>query len=86
MLYKYQAIAIDTEFVRKDTYYAQLSIVQISNGNGIFIIDATKVNLEPFKTLLLDNKILKIFTHPHKILKFYIDYLELHQTIFLTHK
>lgn len=64
MLYKSQAIAIDTEFLRKDTYYAKLSIIQISNGKEIFIIDAIKINLEPFKTLLLDNKILKIFHAP----------------------
>lgn len=64
MLHNCQSIALDTEFLRRDTYYAKLSIIQISNGDEVFIIDALKVNLEPLKALLLDNNVLKIFHAP----------------------
>lgn len=56
-----KSIAIDTEFVRRTTYYAKLSLIQIAESNGnISIIDVTGLDLRPFKKLLLNEKILKI--------------------------
>lgn len=53
---------MDTEFQRRRTYYAILSIVQISTTSQKIIIDAlTNINLEPLKKLLVNNNIVKVF-------------------------
>ena len=33
------AIAIDTEFVRTNTFYPQIGLLQLSNGSKCFLID-----------------------------------------------
>ncbi|MBN8523567.1 MAG: hypothetical protein J0M23_06935 [Rickettsiales bacterium] len=56
---------MDTEFHRRKTYYAILSIIQISTPNQKIIIDALNdVNLSALKTILLDPLILKVFHSP----------------------
>ena len=56
-----KTIALDTEFVRRTTYYAKLSLIQIAESNGnISIIDVNNLDLTPFKNLLLNEKVLKI--------------------------
>lgn len=58
-------IALDTEFVRRTTYYPKLSLIQIADTDGnISIIDVTKVDLESFKNLLLNDGVKKIFHAP----------------------
>ena len=62
-------IAIDTEFVRRDTYFAELSLVQISTPDlQMAIIDpvvegngAIQLDLSPLKSLLCDESICKVF-------------------------
>lgn len=44
-------ISLDTEFVRRDTYYAKLSLMQLGLDSGIFIFDALKLDLQ----ILWDN-------------------------------
>ena len=59
-------IAIDTEFVRQNTYYAKVCLIQIafkkSNKKKILLIDPLEqgVNLEPLKRLLQNKNTLKI--------------------------
>ena len=59
-------IAIDTEFVRQNTYYAKVCLIQIafktSNKKKILLIDPLEqgVNLEPLKKLLKNKNTLKI--------------------------
>ena len=59
-------IAIDTEFVRQNTYYAKVCLIQIafktSNKKKTLLIDPLEhgVNLEPLKRLLQDKNTLKI--------------------------
>jgi ribonuclease D len=62
-LSKAKFLCMDTEFVRRVTYFAKLSLVQISSSDGDqIIIDALKVkDLSPLKLLLLNPQILKIF-------------------------
>ncbi len=36
-------LAIDTEFVRTRTYFAQLGLIQVSDGQEIWLVDATSV-------------------------------------------
>lgn len=60
-----KSIAIDTEFVRRSTYYPKLSLIQIAEIDGdISIIDVTKLDLAPFQKLLLNDGVLKIFHAP----------------------
>ena len=39
-----KTIAVDTEFIWRDTYFPKLSLVQIAIGNEIFILDCLKLN------------------------------------------
>ncbi len=55
-------IFMDTEFYRRTTYYAILSIVQIAAGDDRIIIDARcGLNLDGLKDLLLNKDIIKVF-------------------------
>ncbi|MEI7886515.1 MAG: HRDC domain-containing protein [Actinomycetes bacterium] len=44
--------AIDTEFHRERTYFPQVAMVQIADSHGIALVDALKVDLHPFATVL----------------------------------
>lgn len=55
-------IALDTEFHRRTTYYANLCLIQIYDGNKSYLIDSIAIkDLSPLKEVLTDPKILKIF-------------------------
>ncbi|MDO5769825.1 MAG: HRDC domain-containing protein [Psychrobacter sp.] len=45
-------IALDTEFIKRDTYYPKLALVQINTGECIYLIDAPKLNLSEFWVVL----------------------------------
>ena len=55
-------IALDTEFERRHTYFAKLSIIQIGLRSGEkYVIDVLKIeDISALKDILLDNNILKI--------------------------
>ena len=54
-------LAIDTEFVREKTYYAQLCMVQISDGNLISLVDTLAISdLGPLCSLLAKPGITKV--------------------------
>jgi len=60
-------MSIDTEFLRRDTYFPKLSIIQIKTNDCQIIIDSlSDLDLLPFKNLLLNDKILKIFHAPRE--------------------
>ena len=56
-------LAIDTEFMREKTYYAQLCLIQVAGEESAFIIDALSqgLDLEPFLKLMADETVLKVF-------------------------
>lgn len=57
-------VAVDTEFMRENTYWPILCLIQISDGKEAAAIDplAEGVNLDPLLDLLVDNEdVLKIF-------------------------
>ncbi|MDX1923660.1 MAG: ribonuclease D [Rickettsiaceae bacterium] len=54
-------IGIDTEFVRKNTYFAKLALVQISTHAEIYLIDPLSLDLAAIKGVLIDKDIVKIF-------------------------
>lgn len=60
-------VSIDTEFERRNTYYAILSIIQIKSGEHIAVVDAlTNLDLTIFKQILINDKILKLFHAPRE--------------------
>jgi ribonuclease D len=55
-------LALDTEFIREKTYYSQLCLVQISDGEHIFLVDTIAIGqLEPLCELLESPLIEKVF-------------------------
>lgn len=54
------AIALDTEFVRTRTYYPQLGLIQMFDGETVVLIDPlTITDWRPFKELMLDKNVTK---------------------------
>ena len=54
-------LAVDTEFVRTRTLYAQLGLVQLYDGQVLSLIDPVKIkNLTPFWQLMADANIEKV--------------------------
>lgn len=57
-------VAVDTEFMRENTYYPDLCLVQISDGEEAAAIDpkADDIDLQPLLDLLCENEdVLKVF-------------------------
>ena len=56
------AIAVDTEFLRTDTFYPLLGLIQISDGETVWLIDPLALNdLGRLRTLFLDERVVKVF-------------------------
>ncbi len=54
-------LAVDTEFLREKTYYPQLCLVQVSDGERVACIDPLVLpSLEPLLALLYDTRITKV--------------------------
>lgn len=54
------AVALDTEFVRTRTYYPQLGLVQLFDGETLTLIDPLSIDdWAPFKALLSDTQVIK---------------------------
>ncbi len=41
-------VALDTEFIKRDTYYPRLALVQLNTGNHIYLLDAPQLQLGEF--------------------------------------
>lgn len=41
-------VALDTEFIKRDTYYPRLALVQLNTDNAIYLLDAPKLPLAEF--------------------------------------
>ena len=55
-------LAIDTEFVREKTYYPQLCLIQVSNGEQLACIDPLALDdIEPLLAVFYDPSITKVF-------------------------
>lgn len=60
---RHPALALDTEFVRTRTYYPQLGLIQLYDGEQVSLIDPlTITEWAPFKALLQDVNVTK-FLH-----------------------
>lgn len=55
------AIAVDTEFMRSDTFYPIAGLLQIGDGKGCYLIDPLAIqNLVPLRELMLDTAVTKV--------------------------
>ncbi|TBR37990.1 ribonuclease D [Marinomonas agarivorans] len=55
-------IAVDTEFIRRTTYYPITGLIQISDGNSAVLIDPIAINdWKPLKTLMISESVVKVF-------------------------
>lgn len=55
------AIAVDTEFMRSDTFYPIAGLLQIGDGQGCYLIDPLAISdLEPLRALLMDPQVTKV--------------------------
>ena len=79
-------IFMDTEFDRRRTYYAKLSLIQIATPGSKIIVDALSINdITPIKDVLLNEKICKVFHAPDQDLDiFYHLFGKLPKNIFDT--
>ena len=41
-------VALDTEFIKRDTYYPRLALVQLNVGDHIYLLDAPQLQLAEF--------------------------------------
>ena len=54
------AVALDTEFVRTRTYYPQLGLLQLFDGQQVSLIDPLVItDWEPMRELLLNKDVTK---------------------------
>ena len=57
------SVGIDTEFVRTDTFFPRLGLIQVSDGAGTWLIDPLAMgreDMEHFGILLADENVLKV--------------------------
>lgn len=43
-----ECVALDTEFIRRDTYFPVLALVQVNTGKGIYLVDVPRLDLTEF--------------------------------------
>lgn len=80
-------ISVDTEFYRRTTYFAKLSLIQIVSRRHKVIIDALahNINLSLLKNIFVNDKTLKIFHSPREDFEIlYYLFNQLPQNIFDT--
>ena len=62
-------IGVDTEFVRTNTFYAKIGLVQVLSNSKVSLIDPQKVkNWVPFVEALLSEELTKIM-HANEVIK-----------------
>ncbi|MGS2722328.1 ribonuclease D [Porticoccus sp. GXU_MW_L64] len=55
-------LAVDTEFIRTDTFYPILGLLQVSDGEHCWLVDPLAISdMLPFAELLVDRRVVKIF-------------------------
>jgi ribonuclease D len=67
-------LAVDTEFVRVDTYYAKLCLVQVSDGRDAACVDTLGLDLPPLWKLLHDPGIVKVLHSAAQDLELFVQH------------
>jgi len=63
-------IALDTEFVRVNTFYAQIGLIQVSDGQSAWLIDPVLIeHWQPFADVLENPNVLKVLHAPSEDLE-----------------
>jgi len=63
-------LAIDTEFIRERTYYAILGLIQVSDGNTVWLVDPLEVtDFQPLVDMLINPSTLKLLHAPSEDLE-----------------
>ncbi len=62
-------VAIDTEFLREKTYYATLCLLQLNADGEVAIVDPFSVKLDSLSSVMLDQRIVKLFHAGHQDLE-----------------
>ncbi|WP_339339213.1 ribonuclease D [uncultured Oceanicoccus sp.] len=58
---KAKVLALDTEFIRTNTFYPIAALIQVSDGNGCFLIDPLVIDdFAAFKQLMINPQITKV--------------------------
>ena len=54
-------ITVDTEFLRRETFWSKLCLIQMASADDVIIIDALSPNLDftPFINLMSETSVLK---------------------------
>ncbi len=62
LLKESEFITVDTEFLRENSYYSKLCLIQVANNEGAYAIDplADGIDLRPFLDLLENHNVLKV--------------------------
>ena len=62
-LARHPFVAIDTEFLREQTFWPVLCLIQMAGPEGEFIVDplAPGLDLRPFYDLMADERVTKVF-------------------------
>lgn len=69
-----EIISIDTEFIRRNTFYPKLCLIQLATSDECFVIDVLKIkNLFPLKKLLRSNDLMKIFHSPRQDIEIFFN-------------
>jgi ribonuclease D len=56
-----EVLALDTEFVRRSTFYPILGLIQVSDGDKLYLIDPVNINdFSPFAKVLQTKSVLKL--------------------------
>lgn len=56
------ALALDTEFMRERTFYPVIALIQITDGEGVYLIDPLmNIDFTAFKTVLMSPELVKVF-------------------------
>lgn len=65
-----EILGLDTEFVRERTYYANIGLVQVSDGNTVWLVDPLVDGaIEPLRALMEDPSIKKVVHSPSEDLE-----------------
>ncbi|MGI1677527.1 MAG: ribonuclease D [Cellvibrionaceae bacterium] len=71
------AVAVDTEFMRTDTFYPIAALVQISNGINSYLIDPLEINnFDPLIELFQNQSVVKVFHACSEDLEVFNHFLE----------
>ena len=66
-------LALDTEFLREKTYYAQLCLLQVAAEGVIACIDPLAVDLDPLLDIIYDPNVVKVMHSARQDMEIFFD-------------